>query len=160
MIRRALAQDLPQILKINNHFVPKVSQIDLAWLTKYLKEAETLDVYADKHEILGFIVGMMPDCDYLSENFLWFKKRYDDFLYIDRIAVVESAQGQSVGKKLYEHVQKTLGGRADCLTCEVNIAPPNPQSYEFHRKLGFTEVGQQDTKGGAIRVAMLRKALS
>jgi uncharacterized protein len=155
MIRRATPRDLPAILKLNNFFVPKVSEIDLPWLEKYLVEAEVFDVFLMGNEIVAFIVGMLPNCDYNSVNFLWFKERFTDFLYVDRIAVNDAAQGQGIGKNLYDHIEKV--NRAAMITCEVNIAPPNPQSYEFHRKVGFIEVGQQDTKGGTIRVAMLQK---
>jgi predicted GNAT superfamily acetyltransferase len=103
---------------------------------------------------------MRPNCDYDSVNFHWFKKRYDDFIYVDRIAVDTSAQGRGVGQALYANVEKNFLGKTPTITCEVNIQPPNPQSYGFHQKIGFREVGQQDTKGGAIRVAMLIKELA
>ena len=27
--------------------------------------------------------------------------------------------------------------------CEVNLAPPNPESLKFHARIGFREVGRQ-----------------
>lgn len=160
MIRTATLDDLDEILKINNSFVPKVSEIDKQWLNKYFDEADLFDVFVEGDKITAFIVGMGPDCDYASENFLWFKTRYDDFLYIDRVVVVAEAQGKGVGRSLYEEVENNFKGHARALACEVNVQPPNPQSYEFHTKLGFAEVGQQDTKGGTIRVAMMMKELN
>jgi predicted GNAT superfamily acetyltransferase len=159
-IRKAEAKDLDAVLKLNSQFIPKVSEVDKAWLEKYLVQADAFDVCVEGNAILGFLIAMRPDCDYDSVNFHWFKKRYDDFIYVDRIAVATSAQGRGVGLALYVHVEKNFRGKTPIITCEVNIQPPNPQSYGFHQKIGFREVGQQDTKGGTIRVAMLLKDLN
>ena len=42
-----------------------------------------------------------------------------------------------------------------CITCEVNTRPANPDSMAFHERLGFREVGRQQTEGGAKEVALL-----
>ncbi len=159
MIRRAVKADLEKVLQLNTQFVPKVSKIDLAWLEKYLIEADVFAVDVEGDDFRGYIIGMLPDCDYGSENFKWFKARYSDFLYIDRIAIAQKAQSQGVGQALYRHVENAFKGRVSALACEVNITPPNPQSLRFHHWLGFEEVGQQDTKGGTIRVSMLLKKI-
>ena len=41
---------------------------------------------------------------YKSENYLWFSKNYEKFLYIDRVVIVESFRGCGIGKKLYSRV--------------------------------------------------------
>jgi predicted GNAT superfamily acetyltransferase len=41
------------------------------------------------------------------------------------------------------------------LFCEVNVRPRNDASLAFHEAIGFREVGQQDTDGGAKRVSLL-----
>ena len=46
------------------------------------------------------------------------------------------------------------------LLCEVNVKPRNEGSLRFHHRLGFREVGQQDTEGGAKRVSMLAKPIT
>jgi uncharacterized protein len=33
------------------------------------------------------------------------------------------------------------------VTCEINLAPPNPGSILFHRALGFVEIGQGHLAG-------------
>jgi predicted GNAT superfamily acetyltransferase len=45
------------------------------------------------------------------------------------------------------------------LTCEVNLAPPNPRSLAFHHAQGFQEMAQQMTDGGLKRVSLLRKTV-
>jgi predicted GNAT superfamily acetyltransferase len=51
-----------------------------------------------------------------------------------------------------------LGG-VDHLALEVNVDPPNAGSLRFHERLGFVEVGQQDTPYG-IRVSMQVRRVS
>jgi predicted GNAT superfamily acetyltransferase len=45
------------------------------------------------------------------------------------------------------------------VTCEVNLDPPNPESLAFHARLGFARVGEQETKGGSVTVALLAAEL-
>ena len=39
------------------------------------------------------------------------------------------------------------------------MKPRNDGSLRFHHRIGFTEVGQQDTDGGKKRVSLLAKDL-
>jgi hypothetical protein len=48
---------------------------------------------------------------------------------------------------------------APLLTCEVNLNPPNLGSIRFHNRIGFREVGQQDSKPG-LTVSMLAKTVA
>jgi len=108
----------------------------------------------------GFLLGMIADADYDSENFLWFRARYPRFLYVDRIAVSADRRGHGVGRALYEGAERyAKDDDLPVLACEVNTRPPNPTSMAFHMKLGFVQVGTQDTDGGAKTVAMLVKTL-
>ena len=45
------------------------------------------------------------------------------------------------------------------LCCEVNVRPRNDTSLEFHRSIGFREVGQHDTDGGTKTVSLLELTL-
>jgi hypothetical protein len=53
---------------------------------------------------------------------------------------------------VFDHAR---AGGAPVVTAEVNMEPPNPGSLAFHHRLGFREVGQQDTYGGSVRVSLL-----
>jgi len=159
-VTQAEAKDLTSVLLLNKLNVPKVSEVDLAWLKRYLEQAPLFAIARIKDSFAGYMIGMEPSTDYGSENFHWFKKRYGSFLYVDRLAVESHFQGQGVGKALYGFAQDIAKPMTDLITCEVNIRPPNPQSYNFHKSLGFSEVGQQETKGGQIRVAMLALRIS
>lgn len=157
MIRKAKKSELSIVHAINESFVPHVGRENLAWFEKYFELAEVFWVYESAGEIQAFLVAMSPSCSYDSQNFLWFKERYDHFVYIDRVAVNKKFQGHGIGKKLYQHLGAEWAERAETVACEVNVRPANPESYAFHQKMGFREVGQQETKGGTVRVAMLMR---
>jgi len=156
MIRTVKKEDLQRVFELNEKFVPRVGRENLQWFETYFERADSFLVYEDENKIVqGYAVCMLPSCDYQSMNFLWFKERYDHFLYLDRIAIDNSLQGKGIGKLFYQKLKADWQSKVERITCEVNIRPPNAQSYEFHKKIGFKEVGQQETKGGTIRVAML-----
>ncbi len=79
---------------------------------------------------------------YDSPNFLWFRERFERFVYVDRIVVSPAARGRGLARRLYEHLFERAGtadhGR---VVCEVNADPPNPASDAFHASLGFAEIG-------------------
>jgi predicted GNAT superfamily acetyltransferase len=106
--------------------------------------------------ILAFLIGLRPGTAYASENYRYFEARGSDYLYVDRIVVAEAARGQRIGHLLYETVIALARseGRGE-VDCEVNLDPPNPGSLAFHARLGFERVGRQETKGGAVTVALL-----
>lgn len=159
-VRRAKEEDITAVLELNQINVPMVSSIDRTWLLKYLSETKLFGIAEIGKIFAGYIIGMSPDADYKSENFLWFRQKYQDFLYVDRLAVGLEFQGRGVGKELYKYAESLVDDRPGLITCEVNIRPANDRSYQFHQGLGFIEVGQQETKGGEIRVAMLAKSLT
>ena len=105
--------------------------------------------------VAGFCVVLAKGSSYDSVNYVWFMERYDDVLYLDRVAFDAAAQGQGLGSALYNEVDRRLAGQALGLTLEVNVDPPNEPSLAFHRKHGYVEVGRQMSKG--IEVALMHK---
>ncbi len=109
----------------------------------------------------GFLLGMTREADYVSPNFLWFRDRYEAFLYVDRIAVAKAFRKNGVGAALYREAERHAQEHAlTVLCCEVNIRPPNPGSLSFHGKVGFKQVGTFDDPRNGKTVAMLVKTLS
>ena len=91
---------------------------------------------------------------YTSPNYLWFRERFERFVYVDRVIVAASARGQGLARALYADVMavaRSAGHRQLC--CEVNIHPANPASDAFHASLGFLEVGTavQHDRGKTVR---------
>ena len=153
--------DLDALVAINDDAYPAVPITPPSELADLIASSRLTLVADDEHGAAGFIVALEPGLDYASENYTWFSARSNDFLYVDRIVLAPRLQGQGVGPLLYGAVEDAA--RADGaseITCEVNVRPPNPGSLAFHARLGFTEVGRQQTKGGTTEVALLAKPVA
>ena len=48
----------------------------------------------------GFCWVMRPGQSYASENYVWFSQQYDDFVYLDRIAVLPDYRRYGIGRML------------------------------------------------------------
>jgi uncharacterized protein len=100
-------------------------------------------------------------CDaYDGGNFLWFRNRFDRFLYIDRVVVTEERRRYGLGRMLYSEAFKRavqLGHTR--VVCEVNLQPPNLVSDKFHADHAFEEVGRATIDGGAKTVRYLAASL-
>ena len=148
--------DEAEILALNEAAVPHVSSLSAAKLTSLREQSIYTGIARSSHgELAGFILVLDETADYDSVNFGWFHQRYAHFAYVDRIAIAPSFHRQGIGRNLYAAAIHLIQGRYPTLACEVNLRPPNLISETFHAQLGFVEVGQQDTEGGAKRVVML-----
>jgi len=157
MIRPLEPADLDRVLALNEANVPEVGAIDRPRLEFLVAESVIALVAVDDvtGEVVGFCLVLDADSTYDSVNYRWFGERYERFMYLDRVAIDESARGRGLGRALYDEVDRRMRelGGATQLALEVNADPPNEPSLRFHERLGFVEVGQQDTPYG-IRVSM------
>ena len=156
-LRPYVASDLAALVAINDAAAPAVPITPAAELAELIALSR-LALVADDGEPAGFLIALAPGRAYASENYAWFSARSGDFLYVDRIVLAPRLQGRGVGPRLYAAVDEAA--RADGsteVTCEVNLRPPNPGSLAFHTRLGFVEVGRQETKGGTTEVALLAR---
>jgi predicted GNAT superfamily acetyltransferase len=109
-------------------------------------------------ELDAFLLALDQDADYDSSNFLWFRERYQRFVYVDRIAVASSGRGRGLARLLYRELFAEAGrARHRSVVCEVNSEPPNPASDAFHAALGFSEVGSATIHNGSKTVRYLLK---
>jgi len=160
LLRPLATTDLDGVLALNNDNVPAVSELDRPELAR-LAGLTSIALVADVGATLGgFCMVMPPGVDYVSLNYRWFSSHagdlgYGTFAYLDRIAVAEHARRLGVGRAMYAHLVDALIGVAPVLFCEVNVRLRNDPSLAFHAALGFREIGQQDTDGGAKRVSLL-----
>lgn len=151
--------DLNFVLALNEASVPHVNSIDLDQLGWFADNAFYFRVARVDRQIAGFLIGLRPGLDYRSENYRWFSANYADFGYVDRVAVDTTARRFGVASRLYDDFAAALQGQVACMTCEVNIRPPNESSMRYHETHGFVQVGSQETEGGLKKVALLEKKL-
>jgi len=151
-------RDFGAVLALNEANVPQVSSIGASEVAWFAQNGAYFCVVKEVSKLAGFLIGLRPGTAYTSVNYRWFCEHYDDFAYIDRIAIAPWAQRQGLGHRLYEDFARSQRG-APILTCEVNIRPPNEQSMRYHLGLGFRQVATQETEGAEKEVAMLVKTL-
>ncbi|MDX1659502.1 MAG: GNAT family N-acetyltransferase [Nitriliruptorales bacterium] len=149
--------DLADVLELNQAHVPAVGSLDRDRLARLVAQAETAVVAEDGSSLAGFVIALPPGVDYTSPNYRWFSARYQDFVYVDRVAVSAEHQRAGVGQLLYDQVEARTDAPLFC--CEVNLRPRNDASLRFHERRGFEPVGEQDTDDGAKRVLLLAKEL-
>ncbi len=151
---RAIPEDYAQILELNEAAIPAVNRIDEQTLADLHRQAELLIVARSDEHLAGFALILNERAAYGSPNFQYFNNAYDRFLYMDRIVVSKDYRRTGIGAGLYAKLFESAAA-SPRVTCEVNVLPPNPGSLSFHKSLGFEVVGEQDTDGGAKRVALM-----
>jgi predicted GNAT superfamily acetyltransferase len=155
LIRDITAADLDAIHAINEAGTPGVHSEPLAALAAITRESSIALVAEVDGVVAGFCQVLPPGASYQSTNYQWFSARYDDFVYLDRVAVAANHRGRGIGGRLYEEVERRT--RAAWFTLEVNLRPRNDGSLRFHARHGFVEVGQQETNYGALVCLMAKR---
>lgn len=152
--------DLESLVLVNDGAYPAVPITPAAELAALVAISSVRLVVEADGAPAGFVLGMPPGLDYASENYRFFNDRArgsgDGFVYVDRIVLAPALRNRGIGPQLYAAVfeEARRSGAAEVL-CEVNLEPPNPGSLAFHTRLGFVEVGRQQTHGGENTVALL-----
>ncbi|WDS34826.1 GNAT family N-acetyltransferase [Pseudoxanthomonas sp.] len=144
---RAIGEDdFPALLALNNLHAAELSWQTPAQFAALLRQACWTRTAGDGEALL---VALDQDADYDNPNFAWLKARFARFIYIDRVVVAQSLQGQGVAGALYRELQtQARAWDHASLVCEINLDPPNPASVAFHRRLGFAQIGQADLANG------------
>ena len=157
-IRNACRDDLELLLELNQANLPHVGSIKLSEMEHLYDQAICFRVAESKGRTAGFLIAFDPEADYASLNFLWFKKRYPNFVYIDRIVVAPEARRQGIANSLYRDLEHFAAERQiPLMTCEYNLRPKNDVSRQFHQRYGFSEAGTQETENGKKTVSLQMK---
>jgi predicted GNAT superfamily acetyltransferase len=162
-IRPYTPADLDALHAINQAEVPAVGSVTPPQLAHIAAQSAIALVAAtDSGELAGFALVLPPEADYGSDNFAWFKQRYADFLYLDRVAISPAHQRRGIGRALYEAVEAAAPAArpsATDWTLEVNLRPRNERSLAFHAAMGFVEVGRHESQAGYL-VSMMARPLA
>jgi predicted GNAT superfamily acetyltransferase len=144
-----------RILVLNNAHAVETSLLDEARLRSMLDEAFLATRIGD---VDAFLVVFDQKAHYDSPNFVWFRSRFPDFVYVDRIVTGGRARGRGYARALYEDLFEKAAARGHKrVVCEVNLDPPNPASDAFHLALGFAEVGRRLIPASGKTVRYLSK---
>jgi hypothetical protein len=158
VLRSLSAEDADRILDLNNEHAIETSLLDLAAAERLL----AMCFYAKcvSPGMRGFLLALDQDAAYDNQNFRWFRRRFERFVYIDRVIVAQDARGQGLARLMYEDlVAESKAAGHVRVVCEVNIDPPNEGSLAFHRSMEFVALADVVLKGGSKRVRYLVKEL-
>jgi uncharacterized protein len=159
VIRDVREHELDSVLALNNNAGLAILPLDTAKVHRFYEQAEYFRVAERDGNLAGFLVGFGSDSAHDSSNFAWFRERYPQFFYIDRIVVASRRRGGGVGRAFYADVQSYAELRYPHLACEVFLDHGADPALLFHGSFGFREVGQNIMPGLEVRASMLMKEL-
>jgi predicted GNAT superfamily acetyltransferase len=154
-LRPITPADHEDVLALNERHVELLAPLDRSRLLQIVSWADHADVVEVDGGFAGFVVTFTAGSPYDGENFAWFSGHYDDFCYLDRIAIHEDFRRRGLGSVVYDELEGACGHPVFAL--EVNLDPPNEASLAFHRARGYDEVGRR-VSGGHL-VSMMAKPL-
>lgn len=130
-------------MEVNNAAVPDVNFLDEAraeWLVShsFFPRLATVD-----GKVAGVLIALSETAGFDSDYYRWYVARYKNFVYIDRVVIAAWARGQGVATALYRDLEQMAEEQGLAIAAEVYSDPPNVPSLNFHRKLGYQEVGTQ-----------------
>ena len=159
-IRDVRPEELTHLLALNQSNLPHVGSISLSEIQHLYGQASYFRAAEYNDRVLGFLIAFEPHADYGSLNFLWFKKRYPQFVYIDRIITTAEARRKGIASALYRDLENFAAKRQiPLMTCEYNLRPQNDISQQFHHRYGFEEAGTQETENGKKTVSLQIKSV-
>lgn len=144
IIRPFTDADRAALLRLNLHARPAVAALDETTLSALLAFEGHHFVAVDRTgAVAGYLLSFLRESDYDDTEICELRRRLPEpFLYICQLVVAQEYRRQRIGLALYEAVENTArrqGVRILC--CDVNTNPPNPESFAFHYRLGFAEIG-------------------
>jgi predicted GNAT superfamily acetyltransferase len=154
-LRDTTEHDHAAVLQLNLESEAVLSPLDPPRLRALIGQCWYHRVACVDGVVQAFLLALRPGADYDSPNYQWFSQRYPDFVYVDRVVVSSRARHARLGTLLYQDlIGRARASGIACVTCEIDIEPPNPASHRFHQKFGFGEVGTQSVAGGRKRVSL------
>ena len=153
-LRELRSKDIPLVWKINEQGLPGTGKVSQQEIVELLHIAELTIGAFEGEQLVGFVLCFLPRTDYASLNYAWFNQRYQEFLYVDRIAVSENHRNQAIGSLLYQQVISYAKQYNYPIAAEVSLNPPNPGSMRFHHRFNFTEIGVFNQQSKSVTMMM------
>jgi predicted GNAT superfamily acetyltransferase len=160
VIRQWRPTDEADILRLNDESVNVLSPMDGSRFTYLRSMCCMLRVAEIDGRGVGFLLGFSDGAGYDSANYRWFASRLKRFLYVDRVVVSHEFRSAGLGRRFYSEAERWAAEhKLVWLAAEVDLQPPNTASLEFHRRLGFVEVGRQVSDSNKV-VSLQVRSLS
>ena len=156
-IRPISDDDVDAVLRLNHQSVWALSALDAESLATYRGNAAHALVCEVEGVVAAFAIAYTPGAAYDSINYRWQAERFDDFVYLDRIAVDPGFRRRGIAGALYDVVEHAAEPHGR-MVCEVYSDPPNEGSLAFHAARGYREIGHLLQANGQECV-MLEKPL-
>lgn len=153
-VRPLTFDDVDSMWIINEQGLPGTGQVSKSDLGELLNSSILSIGAFEKEDLTAFVICLPPGTDYGSLNYAWFNKRFDAFLYVDRIAVSKELRSRGIGTMLYEHVVSYSIKHNLPVAAEVNLKPPNPGSMRFHSRFNFEQIGTLQHEDKAVTMLM------
>lgn len=149
--------DADAVLRLNLDSVWALSALDSDALDRHRESAALALVCEVEARIAAFALAYAPGASYGSINYRWHADRFDDFVYLDRIAVDPAFRRRGIAGAMYD-VAETTAQPHGRMVCEVYSEPPNVASLAFHAARGYREIGHLLQHNGS-KCVMLEKPL-
>lgn len=156
-IRPVVDVDVQAVLALNEESVWALSPLDETGFARHVATAAHAVVCEVDGKVAAFAFAYAPGTSYDSVNYRWFAERFQDFLYLDRIAVGASYRRNGIAALMYDEIEQAATAH-ERMVCEVNSQPPNEASLAFHAARGYRELGHLVQADGH-ETAMLEKLL-
>ena len=140
--RECAIQDVSAIWEINEQGLPGTGKVTKKEISHLMEISEICIGAFEDDSLVGFVICLLPNQNYRSLNYSWFNERYENFIYVDRVAVDTQFRNQRIGSKLYEKVIQYSSENKIPIVAEVSLDPPNLGSDRFHIRHSFNSVGE------------------
>ena len=124
--------DIDDVWRLNEVSVPHVSSVGLEEMQWFARNAHYFRIVRVDGNLGGFLIGLRPGLQYDSPNYRWFTTHYEDFGYVDRVAVTSAAQRRGNAHRPFDDVLATIVGDVEVMNCEVKVSSQKDTSVRFH----------------------------
>ena len=136
---------LLEILALNQENTPEVGSLASTKELQNLVTQSSNNYYISVNDtVIAFMICFRERSSYHSDNYKFFSKKENKFLYVDRIAIKDTYRRKGIAKNLYSIIEMQANAASIPLCCEVNTIPLNEISIKFHQDFGFSQVGEND----------------
>lgn len=156
-IRSLTDADTHAVLALNEESVASLAPMDARKLQVFRNLTTLTRVCVLDSEVAAFAIAYPPGTSYDSVNYRWHADRFDDFLYLDRIAVGRKWRRRGIASALYDEMEGVAAAHGR-MVCEIYSDPPNETSIAFHVARGYREVGHLRQANG-YECVMMEKPL-